>query len=156
LYDKSDIYSPLGFFISWRLFFDTYDWATLISIGPVYLHYQIVFSSIVKIASSCIKIIIGFYLGEMEKIGGNTSVDGSIGYCNQQAWIQNATLKDNVISFGSNEFDKKRYNKILESCAMKADLETLPAGDSTEIGEKGINLSGGQKARVALARLIYR
>ena len=82
----------------------------------------------------------------MEKIGGNTSVDGSIGYCNQQAWIQNATLKDNVISFGSNEFDKKRYNKILESCAMKADLETLPAGDSTEIGEKGINLSGGQKA----------
>ena len=50
----------------------------------------------------------------MEKIGGNTSVDGSIGYCNQQAWIQNATLKDNVISFGSNEFDKKRYNKILE------------------------------------------
>merc|ERR1719189_1879266 len=50
---------------------------------------------------------------------------------------------------------KKRYNKILESCAMKADLETLPAGDSTEIGEKGINLSGGQKARVALARVIY-
>jgi ATP-binding cassette subfamily C (CFTR/MRP) protein 1 len=107
----------------------------------------------VKIASSLSKIII---LGEMEKIGGNTSVDGSIGYCNQQAWIQNATLKDNVISFGSNEFDKKRYNKILESCAMKADLETLPAGDSTEIGEKGINLSGGQKARVALARVIYR
>jgi len=92
-------------------------------------------------------------LGEMEKISGTTSVDGSIGYCAQQAWIQNATLKENILFH--NEFDKKRYNKILESCAMKADLETLPAGDATEIGEKGINLSGGQKHRVALARVIY-
>ena len=94
------------------------------------------------------------FLGEMEKISGTTSVDGSIGYCAQQAWIQNATLKDNVLFH--NEYDKKRYNKILDSCAMKADLETLPAGDATEIGEKGINLSGGQKHRVALARVIYR
>jgi len=92
-------------------------------------------------------------LGEMEKISGTTSVDGSVGYCAQQAWIQNATLKDNVLFH--NKFDNDRYNKILESCAMKADLETLPAGDSTEIGEKGINLSGGQKHRVALARVIY-
>ena len=92
-------------------------------------------------------------LGEMERTEGSVKTQGSIGYCAQQAWIQNATLKDNILFH--NRYDKDKYNNILEACAMKADLQTLPGGDATEIGEKGINLSGGQKHRVALARVVY-
>ena len=92
-------------------------------------------------------------LGEMEKVSGEVSLNGSVGFCSQQAWIQNATLKENILFH--NAFDRKRYDEVIEACAMKSDLDLLPAGDATEIGEKGINLSGGQKHRVALARLIY-
>ncbi len=92
-------------------------------------------------------------LGEMDKASGEVVINGSLGYCAQQAWIQNATVKDNILFH--NSFDKKKYDDVLEACAMTADLETLPAGDLTEIGEKGINLSGGQKHRVALARVVY-
>ena len=59
---------------------------------------------------------------------------GSTAYVPQQAWIQNATLRDNIL-FGK-EFDAKKYDKILEACALKPDLEILPGGDMTEIGEK--------------------
>jgi ATP-binding cassette subfamily C (CFTR/MRP) protein 1 len=65
----------------------------------------------------------------------------------------NASLRDNIL-FGKS-FDKVLYDKVIESCALKPDFEMLPAGDQTEIGEKGINLSGGQKQRVSLARAVY-
>ncbi|XP_055597196.1 multidrug resistance-associated protein 1-like isoform X2 [Uranotaenia lowii] len=97
--------------------------------------------------------LISAILGEMEKIKGTVNTDGSIAYVPQQAWIQNATLKENIL-FGK-PFDAQRYDKVLESCALKPDLAMLPGGDMTEIGEKGINLSGGQKQRVALARAVY-
>ncbi|XP_055548416.1 multidrug resistance-associated protein 1-like [Wyeomyia smithii] len=97
--------------------------------------------------------IISALLGEMEKISGSVNTDGSIAYVPQQAWIQNATLKENIL-FGK-RFDQKKYDKVIESCALKLDLDMLPGGDLTEIGEKGINLSGGQKQRVALARAVY-
>ena len=61
-------------------------------------------------------------------------LQGSVAYVAQQAWIQNATLKDNVL-FNS-EFDQNKYDKAIEVCAMTPDLEMLPAGDQTEIGEK--------------------
>ena len=93
-------------------------------------------------------------LGEMQRSEGTVEINGSLGYCAQQAWIQNATLKDNILFH--KKLDKDRYNQVLEACALKSDLQTLPAGDATEIGEKGINLSGGQKHRVALARVVYR
>merc|ERR1711871_1911104 len=67
--------------------------------------------------------------------------------------IQNATLRENVM-FGS-PFDESRYKEVIEACSLKADIEALPGGDQTEIGERGINLSGGQKARVSLARACY-
>uniref|UniRef100_A0A674GVW9 ABC-type glutathione-S-conjugate transporter n=1 Tax=Taeniopygia guttata TaxID=59729 RepID=A0A674GVW9_TAEGU len=97
--------------------------------------------------------LVSAMLGEMENIKGHINIQGSLAYVPQQAWIQNATLKDNII-FGS-ELDEARYQQVLKACALLPDLELLPAGDQTEIGEKGINLSGGQKQRVSLARAVY-
>uniref|UniRef100_A0A673I3D3 Multidrug resistance-associated protein 1 n=1 Tax=Sinocyclocheilus rhinocerous TaxID=307959 RepID=A0A673I3D3_9TELE len=92
-------------------------------------------------------------LGEMQKQEGSVSIKGSVAYVPQQAWIQNATLKDNIL-FGRDAKDSW-YQKVVEACALLPDLEILPGGDLTEIGEKGVNLSGGQKQRVSVARAIY-
>uniref|UniRef100_A0A673JYR3 Multidrug resistance-associated protein 1 n=1 Tax=Sinocyclocheilus rhinocerous TaxID=307959 RepID=A0A673JYR3_9TELE len=92
-------------------------------------------------------------LGEMQKQKGSVSIKGSVAYVPQQAWIQNATLKDNIL-FGRDGKDSW-YQKVVEACALLPDLEILPGGDSTEIGEKGVNLSGGQKQRVSVARAVY-
>ena len=93
-------------------------------------------------------------LGDMEKVSGRVTQCGSIAYVAQQAWIQNATIRDNIL-FGS-PFDQAKYDSAIEDCALSADLQILDDGDQTEIGEKGINLSGGQKQRVALARAVYQ
>ncbi|GAA5837596.1 hypothetical protein JCM11251_002021 [Rhodosporidiobolus azoricus] len=71
----------------------------------------------------------------------------------QQAWLQNATVRDNI-TFGL-PFREERYKAVVEACSLEGDLKLLEDGDQTEIGEKGINLSGGQKARVSLARAVY-
>ncbi|XP_063327094.1 multidrug resistance-associated protein 1 [Pelmatolapia mariae] len=92
-------------------------------------------------------------LGEMDKLEGSVTVKGSVAYVPQQAWIQNSSLKDNII-FGQ-ERRQSWYQHVVEACALQPDLEILPAGDDTEIGEKGVNLSGGQKQRVSLARAVY-
>ncbi|XP_065088176.1 multidrug resistance-associated protein 1-like [Ochlerotatus camptorhynchus] len=97
--------------------------------------------------------LISALLGEMEKVKGSVNTDGTIAFVPQQAWIQNATLRENIL-FGKS-YDAQKYDRVLECCALKPDLEMLPGGDTTEIGEKGINLSGGQKQRVALARAVY-
>lgn len=80
-------------------------------------------------------------------------IRGSISYVEQVSWIQNKTIKDNI-TFGK-PYNAKRYAKTIKACQLERDLDILPAGDMTEIGEKGINLSGGQKARVSLARAVY-
>ncbi len=92
-------------------------------------------------------------LGELHKIEGSVNTVGKIAYVPQQAWIQNSTLKENITFCEAN--DEERYQSVIEDCALTTDLEILPAGDKTEIGEKGINLSGGQKQRVSLARAVY-
>ncbi|CAG2240979.1 ABCC1 [Mytilus edulis] len=92
-------------------------------------------------------------LGDMTKVKGTVNVKGSVGYVPQQAWIQNCTLQDNIL-FG-NDMEQDKYHQVIDACALQPDLDILPAGDSTEIGEKGINLSGGQKQRVSLARAVY-
>ncbi|NXK48651.1 MRP3 protein, partial [Chauna torquata] len=97
--------------------------------------------------------LVSALLGEMEKLEGEVAVKGSVAYVPQQAWIQNATLKDNIL-FGQAPNEQK-YQNVLEACALKTDLEVLPGGDQTEIGEKGINLSGGQRQRVSLARAVF-
>ncbi|KGL77924.1 Canalicular multispecific organic anion transporter 2, partial [Tinamus guttatus] len=97
--------------------------------------------------------LVSALLGEMEKLEGEVAVKGSVAYVPQQAWIQNATLKDNIL-FGQTRNEQK-YQNVLEACALKTDLEVLPGGDQTEIGEKGINLSGGQRQRVSLARAVF-
>ncbi|MGH0114521.1 UNVERIFIED_CONTAM: hypothetical protein FKN15_019661 [Acipenser sinensis] len=97
--------------------------------------------------------LVSALLGEMEKLEGEISIQGSVAYVSQQAWIQNATLRDNIL-FGK-PYNAEKYSSILEACALLTDLEVLPGGDQTEIGEKGINLSGGQKQRVSIARALY-
>ncbi|XP_030603605.1 canalicular multispecific organic anion transporter 1-like [Archocentrus centrarchus] len=92
-------------------------------------------------------------LGEMHSTKGFINIQGSLAFVPQQAWIQNATLRNNIL-FGS-PHEEERFKEVIEACALAPDLELLPGGDLTEIGEKGINLSGGQKQRVSLARAAY-
>ncbi|KAJ3306009.1 hypothetical protein HDV03_000546 [Kappamyces sp. JEL0829] len=100
-------------------------------------------------------------LGEMNRIEGGVQLMNSratklaipVAYASQQVWLQNATIKDNIV-FGSS-FNQQRYSKVLKYCALIRDLQVLEGGDMTEVGEKGVNLSGGQKARISLARALY-
>ncbi|XP_047481887.1 multidrug resistance-associated protein 1-like isoform X2 [Penaeus chinensis] len=97
--------------------------------------------------------LISALLGEMKKVEGKVVVNGRMAYVSQQAWLQNATLRENIV--WGQPFDETRYQKVVKACALLPDLDMLPGGDMTEIGEKGINLSGGQKQRVSLARAVY-
>ncbi|XP_052767473.1 multidrug resistance-associated protein 1-like isoform X2 [Mya arenaria] len=97
--------------------------------------------------------LISAILGEMEKRAGHVAIQGKVAYVPQEAWIQNMTVRDNIL-FG-HQWDEVRYSKVLNGCALLQDLEILSGGDMTEIGEKGINISGGQKQRVSLARAVY-
>ncbi|XP_068210698.1 multidrug resistance-associated protein 1-like [Palaemon carinicauda] len=97
--------------------------------------------------------IMSALLGEMHKEAGRVIINGRVAYVSQQAWLQNASLKDNII--WGEPLDEIKYRKVIEACALLPDLEMLPGGDMTEIGEKGINLSGGQKQRISLARAAY-
>ncbi|XP_035519606.1 canalicular multispecific organic anion transporter 1 isoform X2 [Morone saxatilis] len=92
-------------------------------------------------------------LGEMHSTKGFINIQGSLAFVPQQAWIQNATVRDNIL-FGS-PHKERRFQEVIQACALAPDLKLLPGGDLTEIGEKGINLSGGQKQRVSLARAAY-
>ncbi|CAK6444659.1 unnamed protein product [Pipistrellus nathusii] len=92
-------------------------------------------------------------LAEMDKVEGHVAIKGSLAYVPQQAWIQNDSLRENIL-FGR-QLQESYYKSVIEACALLPDLEILPSGDRTEIGEKGVNLSGGQKQRVSLARAVY-
>ncbi|KAL9112429.1 MAG: hypothetical protein Q9227_003271 [Pyrenula ochraceoflavens] len=91
--------------------------------------------------------------GDMRKTGGKVKMSAQRAFCPQYAWIQNTTVKENVL-FGK-EYDSAWYNKVIDACALRPDLAILPAGDETEIGERGITVSGGQKQRLNVARAIY-
>lgn len=91
--------------------------------------------------------------GDLSILNGHITIKGSIAFCSQDAWLQNLTLKENVL-FGQ-AYDKEWYNRVLCSCQLWEDIEQMPDGDNTGVGERGIILSGGQKARVSLARALY-
>ncbi|NXS08480.1 MRP7 protein, partial [Neodrepanis coruscans] len=95
--------------------------------------------------------------GELIKQGGRVYVcdlEQGFGMATQEPWIQFTTIRENIL-FGR-EYDARLYEEVVEACALSEDLNILPAGDQTEVGENGVTLSGGQKARIALARAIYQ
>ncbi|KAF9786031.1 hypothetical protein BJ322DRAFT_1057551 [Thelephora terrestris] len=83
----------------------------------------------------------------------NLPRNGGVAYATQESWVQNETIRDNIL-FGS-PYDEQRYKKVIYQCGLSRDLSLFDAGDKTEVGEKGLTLSGGQKARITLARAIY-
>lgn len=91
--------------------------------------------------------------GDMRKTSGSVTMGASRAFCPQYAWIQNATVKENLL-FGK-EYNRKWYDNVVDACALRPDLEMLPNSDQTEIGERGITISGGQKQRLNIARAIY-
>ncbi|XP_066942829.1 ATP-binding cassette sub-family C member 5-like isoform X2 [Macrobrachium rosenbergii] len=97
--------------------------------------------------------LVSSLLGHMRLQSGSVSVQGSVAYVGQQPWILNATFRDNILL--DEPFDAKRYYRAIHACNLSQDIGVLPAGDFTEIGERGINLSGGQKQRLSLARALY-
>ena len=84
---------------------------------------------------------------------GNIKISGKVSFVSQNPWILNTTVEENILFFNSK--DEERYKKVVSICQLEPDFNTLPKGDQTEIGEKGLNLSGGQKARLSIARAIY-
>ena len=93
-------------------------------------------------------------LGEMPKLSGVLKLCGTKAYVAQSPWIQSGKIEENIL-FGK-EMDIERYDRILEACSLKKDLEILSFGDQTVVGERGINLSGGQKQRMQIARALYQ
>ncbi|XP_057653050.1 ATP-binding cassette sub-family C member 4-like [Diorhabda carinulata] len=93
-------------------------------------------------------------LGELEVVHGSIEVNGTISYASQEPWVFAATIRQNI-TFGS-DFDKKKYNEVVKSCTLEKDFKQFEHGDLTIVGERGASLSGGQKARINLARALYR
>uniref|UniRef100_A0A8D0AA03 ATP-binding cassette, sub-family C (CFTR/MRP), member 12 n=1 Tax=Sander lucioperca TaxID=283035 RepID=A0A8D0AA03_SANLU len=95
--------------------------------------------------------LISSILEQMHLLRGSLTADGTFAYVSQQAWIFHGTVQENILM--GEPFDQ--YNRVVDVCSLRADLNILPYGDQTEIGERGLNLSGGQKQRISLARAVY-
>ena len=91
--------------------------------------------------------------GEIPLTGGTISCKGTLVYVPQIAWIFSGTIRENVL-FGE-PYDESKYSRIIETCALTQDIQQFPDGDQTFVGERGVILSGGQRARVSLARAVY-
>jgi ATP-binding cassette, subfamily C (CFTR/MRP), member 1 len=98
--------------------------------------------------------LINAMIGEMQMKFGRATMGGTFAYAPQQAWIYNATVKENIL-FGL-DYDEDRYNQAIDAACLRIDIEKqFEAGDETELGEKGINMSGGQRQRLNIARALY-
>ena len=82
------------------------------------------------------------------------NINGTISYASQTPFIINATVRDNILFYS--KYNEERYNQVIKYCQLEKDIDSLPAGDLTEIGTNGANLSGGQKSRINLARSVYQ
>ena len=92
-------------------------------------------------------------IGDLWKMEGEVVVRGRVAYVAQSPWVMNATVRENIV-FG-HRWDPEFYDMTIEACALLDDFKNIPDGDQTEVGERGISLSGGQKARLTLARAVY-
>lgn len=92
-------------------------------------------------------------LGELPARSGSIKLNGRISFAPQNPWISNGTVRENILL--GKLFDSIRYQEVIRVCELRDDLESLPMGDKTQVGERGVSLSGGQKARVNLARALY-
>lgn len=110
-------------------------------------------SCIVGIVGAGKSSLLQSILGDLWKIKGEVEVHGMVAYVSQSPWIMNATVRENIV-FGY-RYDSNFYEQTVKACALLDDFAQLPDGDETVVGERGISLSGGQKARVALARAVY-
>jgi ATP-binding cassette subfamily C (CFTR/MRP) protein 4 len=99
-------------------------------------------------------LLLQVILGEYESVAGRLSVNGGISYACQQPWLFASTIKQNIL-FGTN-YDEERYLRVLRTCALLHDLQTLPGGDGFIVADRGVNLSKGQQSRINLARAVYR
>ena len=93
-------------------------------------------------------------LRELPLLSGQIDVEGTLSYASQYPWSFNESVRNNIL-FGM-DYDQKKYDEVIQVCALQRDLTLMPFGDRTLVGEKGVSLSGGQKARINLARAIYR
>ncbi|KAF2888364.1 hypothetical protein ILUMI_17809, partial [Ignelater luminosus] len=93
-------------------------------------------------------------LSDVKKSRGTVEISGKMSYASQEPWLFPGTVRQNII-FGE-VFDEKRYETVVKVCALKKDIAAFPEGDKTLLTDKGLNLSGGQKARINLARAIYK
>ena len=133
--------------------------STLTQTGPFKLHdmnFSVGRNELVAIiggVGSGKSSLLAALAGDMRRTRGDIVMGATRAFCPQYAWIQNATVRENIL-FGK-EYDRHWYDMVIDACALRPDLEMLPNGDQTEIGERGITLSGGQKQRLNIARAIY-
>ncbi|KAH8370754.1 hypothetical protein KR093_004890, partial [Drosophila rubida] len=98
--------------------------------------------------------LLNVILGEVELMQGRVELHGKLSYAPQEPWIFQASIRDNILFV--EPYDEQRYRAVVHACQLDCDLALLPQGDATVVGERGISLSGGQKARISLARAVYR
>ncbi|XP_065085907.1 ATP-binding cassette sub-family C member 4-like [Ochlerotatus camptorhynchus] len=93
-------------------------------------------------------------LGELELDEGRLEISGDLSYASQEPWLFEGSVKNNIVFVA--DYNEKRYREVVKVCALERDFQLLPLGDETIVGERGISLSGGQRARISLARAVYR
>ncbi|XP_052753847.1 ATP-binding cassette sub-family C member 4-like [Galleria mellonella] len=93
-------------------------------------------------------------LRELPLISGSLHIGGTVSYASQEPWLFAGSVRQNIL-FGQ-AMDRPRYNMVVRRCALDRDFSLLPHGDKTVVGERGVSLSGGQRARISLARAVYK